>query len=224
MKKLKKCYNAENESRGAEMNSVIMTFIAVLFIAAAPWNVFASDKLETATFAGGCFWCVQPVFDYLKGVKTNYAGYANGNGQKPTYEDYAENGYAEAVQVTFDPSQVSYETLLENFWMQIDPTDAGGQFVDRGPQYRPAIFFHSESQKKTALAYIAKMSKSGKYSLPIRVEVSAFKNFFPAELYHQEYHNKSPMNYMIYRAGSGRDAYIKKIWGKAAKPPDTEKK
>jgi methionine-S-sulfoxide reductase len=209
---------------GAVMNNIILVFLAVLFFVTAPLAVFASGKTETATFAGGCFWCVQPVFDYLKGVKTNFAGYANGDGQKPSYEDYAENGYAEAVQVTFDPSQISYETLIENFWMQIDPTDAGGQFVDRGPQYRPAIFFHSESQKKAALAYIAVMSKSEKYSSPIRVEVTAFKNFFPAEAYHQEYHNKSPMNYMIYRAGSGRDAYIKKIWGGAAKQKDTEKK
>jgi len=114
---------------GAVMNNIILVFLAVLFFVTAPLAVFASGKTETATFAGGCFWCVQPVFDYLKGVKTNFAGYANGDGQKPSYEDYAENGYAEAVQVTFDPSQISYETLLENFWMQIDPTDAGGQFV-----------------------------------------------------------------------------------------------
>jgi methionine-S-sulfoxide reductase len=212
--------------RRISMNNFLITTSIIACVILMPKGIFAAQKAqktETATFAGGCFWCVQPVFDYLKGVKTNIAGYADGNGEKPTYEDYMEKGYVEAVQVTYDPDLVSYEKLLETFWMQIDPTDPGGQFVDRGPQYRPAIFFHNEKQKKAALAYIALMSKSGKYDRPIRVEVSAYRNFFAAEDYHQEYHNKSPMNYMIYRAGSGRDAYIKKIWGDKAKETKTGK-
>jgi methionine-S-sulfoxide reductase len=195
------------------MKGIFVTSILPLLILTISGPVFGKEKLETATFAGGCFWCVQPVFDYIKGVKKTEAGYANGNGQNPTYEDYAENGYVEAVRVTYDTSQTTYKELLDNFWKQIDPTDPGGQFVDRGPQYRPAIFWNDAEQKKTAEKYKEDMAKSGRYNKPIRVEISKYENFFAAEDYHQEYHNKNALHYQLYRLGSGRDNYIKKIWG-----------
>ncbi len=191
---------------------LIFSFLPMLLLS-VPSYAAGKDKIATATFAGGCFWCVQPVFEYMKGVKSTVAGYANGKDKDPTYEDYTEKGYVEAVQVTYDPAVVTYEALLENFWMQINPTDEGGQFVDRGAQYRPAIFWRDDEQKKAALAYKEKMSKSGKYDAPIKVEISAFVNFYPAEEYHQDYHKKNAFRYNIYRMGTGRDAYIKKIWG-----------
>ena len=195
------------------MKRILVTSLLPFLLVSTQGSMPAKQKLETAVFAGGCFWCVQPVFDYIKGVKSSIAGYANGKGQDPTYEDYAEMGFVEAVEVTYDPSQTTYEELLENFWKQIDPTDQGGQFVDRGPQYRPAIFWLTEAQKKAAEKFKDTMSKSGKYDKPIVVEISKFANFYPAEEYHQEYHKKNPLNYSIYRMGSGRDQYIKKIWG-----------
>jgi peptide methionine sulfoxide reductase msrA/msrB len=190
----------------------ILLFSSIILIV-LPINVFAQPKLKTATFAGGCFWCVQPVFSHLKGVKINYAGYANGKEADPTYENYSEKGYIEAVQVTYDPTQVTYEQLLEAFWMQIDPTDAGGQFADRGHGYLPAIFFHDEEQEKIAKEFILKMAKSGKYDKPIAVDVVKFINFYRAEEYHQDYKNKNRVHYELYRSASGRDAYLKKIWG-----------
>ncbi|MEI7640662.1 MAG: peptide-methionine (S)-S-oxide reductase MsrA [bacterium] len=173
---------------------------------------FANGKYETAVFAGGCFWCVQPVFDHISGVIKSEAGYANGKEPSPTYEDYTEKGYVEAVRVTYDPQKTTYAILLSEFWKQIDPTDSEGQFVDRGAQYRPAIFYKDSAQKKTAENYKAEMQKSGRYNRPLTVEISKAENFFAAEDYHQDYHKKSPLNYNIYRAGSGRDAYLKKIW------------
>lgn len=172
----------------------------------------ADKKMQTATFAGGCFWCVQPVFDFMKGVTYNKAGYAGGDGTTPSYENYMQLGYVEAVQVKYDPTVVTYAALLENFWKQIDPTDGDGQFADRGVGYRPVIFYHNEEQKKEALAYIEKMKKTGKYKSKIKVQVIAYTNFYEAELYHQQYYKKNPAHYELYKKGSGREGYIKKMW------------
>jgi len=192
--------------------TLILSWLPFLLLSMSSFS-YGKEKLETATFAGGCFWCVQPVFDHIKGVRSSAVGYANGRIQDPTYQDYAEKGYVEAVQVVYDPAIVSYKQLLETFWKQIDPTDTDGQFVDRGKQYRPAIFWHDEAQKKMAVKYRDTMAESGMYDKPVNIEISEYINFYPAETYHQEYHIKAPVNYNIYRSGSGRDNYIKKIWG-----------
>lgn len=171
-----------------------------------------SSNLETATFAGGCFWCIVQPFENTKGVTSVIAGYAGGTGQNPTYQDYAQKGYVEVVQVTYDPKIVSYETLLNIFWKQIDPTDPTGQFYDKGPQYRTVIFYHSDEQKKLALESKLKLQASNRFSKDIVTEIIKFTNFYPAEQYHQEYYKKNPERYKAYRKGSGRDAFLNKTW------------
>lgn len=169
-------------------------------------------KDETATFAGGCFWCMQPPFEKLAGVTEVLAGYTGGTGQNPTYKDYALKGHVEAVQVTYDPQKVSYDRLLDVFWHQIDPTDAGGQFVDRGPQYRSVIFYYTDAQKKIAEASKERLQKSGRFTKPIVTEIIKAPVFYRAEGYHQDYYKKHPFRYTWYRYNSGRDRFLKKAW------------
>jgi peptide methionine sulfoxide reductase msrA/msrB len=171
-------------------------------------------QMDEATFAGGCFWCMQAPFEKLKGVSSVVAGYTGGEGKDPTYEDYAEKGHLEAIQVTFDPAQITYSQLLDAFWRQIDPTDAGGQFVDRGPQYRSAIFYHNDEQKRLAEKSRQELAASGKYDKPIVTEILKAAVFYKAEAYHQDYYKKNPIRYKYYRHRSGRDEYLDKIWGK----------
>jgi len=179
------------------------------------------DHAQVATFAGGCFWCMEPPFQKASGVLTTVVGYANGTGENPTYQDYAQKGYVEAVQVTFDPTIISYKQLLDIFWHNINPTDAGGQFVDRGAQYRAAIFCHNDEQRTLAQESKDALAASGKFTQPIVTEIAAAINFFPAEEYHQDYHTKNPIRYNHYRYNAGRDAFLTAAWGKK---PDTEKK
>ncbi len=174
----------------------------------------AETKYEKATFAGGCFWCVQPPFEKLKGVQKVVAGYAGGAGKNPTYEDYASKGHIEAVQVTYDPSIISYNQLLDVFWRQINPTDPGGQFVDRGPQYRSAIFYHNQEQKSLAEKSKEELGKSGRFDKPIVTEIVKATTFYTAEDYHQDYYKKNPIRYKYYRSRSGRDQYLAKVWGR----------
>ncbi len=171
-------------------------------------------KYEKVTFAGGCFWCVQPPFEKLKGVIEVISGYTGGSGEDPTYEDYAQKGHIEAVEITYDPSIISYRQLLDVFWRQIDPTDAGGQFVDRGPQYRSAIFYQNEEQKGLAEKSKEELAKSGRFDKPIVTEIIEATTFYKAEDYHQDYYKKNPIHYKYYRFRSGRDQYLDKIWGK----------
>jgi peptide methionine sulfoxide reductase msrA/msrB len=173
----------------------------------------AQTKYEKAIFAGGCFWCMQPPFEKLKGVVEVVSGYSGGTGENPTYDDYASKGHIEVIQVTYDPSIISYPQLLDVFWRQINPTDAGGQFVDRGPQYRSAIFYHNEEQKKLAEKSRDALAKSGKFDKPIVTEILKEGPFYKAEDYHQDYHAKNPVRYKYYRFRSGRDQYLDKIWG-----------
>jgi peptide methionine sulfoxide reductase msrA/msrB len=168
---------------------------------------------ELATFAGGCFWCMEPPFEKLEGVVEVIAGYANGYGQQPTYKDYVQKGYIEAVQITYDLAKITYDQLLDIFWRQIDPTDVGGQFVDRGPQYRSAIMYHTNEQKKLAEQSKDRLEKLGKFSKPIVTEIIKFTTFYKAEDYHQDYAKKNPIRYKWYRYHSGRDHFLKKIWG-----------
>jgi peptide methionine sulfoxide reductase msrA/msrB len=173
-----------------------------------------ATSLKTATFAGGCFWCMQPPFEQLPGVVKVVAGYTGGSGPDPNYEDYAEKGYTEAVQVTYDPSKVSYSTLLDVFWKQINPTDPEGQFVDRGPQYRAAIYAMNSDQQAEAEHSRKALNASGRFDKPVVIKILPYENFYPAEDYHQDFYKKSPDRYHRYRAGAGRDDFLDRIWGK----------
>ncbi|HSC33683.1 MAG TPA: peptide-methionine (S)-S-oxide reductase MsrA [Thermodesulfobacteriota bacterium] len=175
-------------------------------------------KYETATFAGGCFWCIQPPFDKLEGVVSTTVGYTGGMEKDPTYEQvsYGKTGHTESIEIIYDPKKVTYEELLEVFWININPTDNGGQFVDRGKQYRPGIFYHGEAQKKAAEASKDKLDKSGRFDKPVVVEIVEATEFYRAEDYHQKFYQKSPVRYKSYRWGSGRDQFIEKYWGEAA--------
>jgi peptide methionine sulfoxide reductase msrA/msrB len=171
-----------------------------------------------ATFAAGCFWCVEPPFDKVPGVVSTTSGYAGGRVRNPTYEQVSEGttGHAEAVQVAFDPARVSYERLVEIFWRNVDPTDAGGQFCDRGSQYRSAIFYEGEAQKRAALESKRTLDASGRLKKPIVTEIVPLEAFYPAEEYHQDFCRKSPLRYNTYRAGCGRDRRLAELWGKEA--------
>lgn len=173
-------------------------------------------ETSRAIFAGGCFWCMESPFEKLDGVDEVISGYTGGTKLNPTYQEVSAGGtgHTEAVEVYFDPQQVSYEKLLEVFWMQINPTDAGGQFVDRGTQYRSGIFFLDAEQQRLAEESKKKLAESGKFSQPIVTEITAAGKFYPAEEYHQDYHNKNPIRYWYYRGGSGRDDFLDKVWGK----------
>ena len=190
--------------------------LCVLGLGLAPSMVFAQAKYEKAVFAGGCFWCMTPPFEKLNGVNKVVAGYTGGKGANPTYQDYEEKGHLEAVEVTFDPSKVTYNELLDVYWRQVNPTDSGGQFCDRGPQYRPAIFYRNEEQKKSAEASKAKLDQSKKFDQPLTTEIIAAPAFYPAEEYHQDYYKKHPIQYKFYRFKCGRDQFLEKIWGKSA--------
>jgi len=176
-----------------------------------PGEALMQSNLEKATFGGGCFWCMVQPFENTPEVKQVIAGYAGGKGENPTYQDYAQKGYIEVVQVVYDPAQVKFEALLDVFWHQIDPADAGGQFYDRGPAYRPVIFYHSLDQKQEAERSKQELSQSGRFD-KIAVEILPFSNFYPAEQYHQDYYKKNPDQYKAYRKGSGRDAFLQKAW------------
>ena len=179
-----------------------------------------TTSLSKATFAGGCFWCVEADFEKLPGVVEVISGYAGGPEENPTYRDVASGrtGHAEAIEVRYDASKVSYEKLLDVFWRHIDPTDARGQFVDRGLQYRTAIFYDGGGQKKLAEKSKQALEESGRFDKPIVTEIVERTNFYEAEDYHQDYYKKSPVRYKAYRMGSGRDRFIKKVWGNGGAP------
>ena len=171
-----------------------------------------------ATFAGGCFWCMEPPFDKQDGVIATTSGYIGGNKANPTYEEVSSGGtgHAEAVQVLYDPKKVSYEKLLDIFWHNIDPTVTNRQFCDVGSQYRTGIFVHNDEQQKAADASKAAIEKSKPFKEGIVTPVTAATQFWPAEEYHQDYYKKNPVRYTYYRTGCGRDARLKQLWGSAA--------
>jgi peptide methionine sulfoxide reductase msrA/msrB len=179
-------------------------------------------KLATATFAGGCFWCMQPPFEHLNGVARVTVGYTGGKTRKPTYEEVSSGttGHYEAFQVSYDPGRISYRDLLEVFWRNIDPTDQFGQFVDKGTQYRTAIFYHDEDQKRQAEESRDALAKSGKFRKPIMTKILPALEFFPAEDYHQSYYRKNPLGYNLYKKGSGRESFIAKTWPKEINPAE----
>lgn len=185
---------------------------------------YAQTKYEKATFAGGCFWCMTPPFEKLNGVISVASGYTGGTGENPTYQDYAEKSHIEAVEVTYDPSKITYQELLDVFWRQINPVDSGGQFCDRGPQYRSVVFYQNEEQKLLAEKSKEALGKSRRYSEPIATEIIKASAFYKAEEYHQGYHKKNPIQYKLYRFSCGRDQYLKKIWGDPVSPKDPVEK
>lgn len=170
-------------------------------------------KLDTATFAGGCFWCVESDLEKVPGVAEVISGYTGGSGDNPTYDDYAGKGHVEAVEVLYDPGKVSYGQLLDVFWRHIDPTDPGGQFVDRGAHYRSAIFYHDAEQKRLAEESKQELEKSGRFQKPIVTEILPAAKFYRAEDYHQDYYKTHAAKYKFYRWNSGRDQFLKKVWG-----------
>jgi len=172
------------------------------------------NKMEKATFAGGCFWCMESPFQELDGVKEVLAGYTGGQKENPTYEEVTtgKTGHFEAIQITFDPSIITYTELLDVFWRQINPTDIRGQFADRGEQYKTAVFYHNEEQKRLAEESKERLQGSGKFQVDIVTEIIPASIFYVAEDYHQDYYQKAPIRYKLYRAGSGREAYLQSTW------------
>jgi len=174
-----------------------------------------ASNLSEATFAGGCFWCMEPPFEKLDGVIEVIPGYTGGTKVNPTYKEVSAGGtgHLESIRVVYDPKQITYQKLLDTFWMQINPTDAEGQFVDRGEQYTSSIFYHNENQKELAEKSLKELNASGRYEEPIITPIREAGKFYPAEEYHQDYYKKSPLKYKFYRFNSGRDQYLKKVWG-----------
>jgi peptide-methionine (S)-S-oxide reductase len=183
--------------------------------------VFAADApagTAKATFAGGCFWCMEPPFDKLDGVISTTSGYTGGQKHNPTYEEVSagRTGHAEAMQIVYDPKKVSYEKLLEVFWHNVDPTIKDAQFCDHGNQYRTGIFVHDEQQKLAAENSKTALDKSKPFKAALVTEITAATQFYPAEDYHQDYYMKNPIRYKFYRNGCGRDARLKELWGESA--------
>jgi peptide methionine sulfoxide reductase msrA/msrB len=174
-----------------------------------------SDEHLRATFAGGCFWCVQSDFEKVDGVVQVISGYTGGHVENPTYQQVSAGGtgHVEAIQVIYDPKKVSYQDLLDVFWKHVDPTDAGGQFVDRGSQYRSVIFYNDEEQKRAAEESKHELEKTGRFDKLIVTEILPFMKFYKAEDYHQDYYKKNPLRYKYYRFSSGRDQFLGKVWG-----------
>jgi peptide-methionine (S)-S-oxide reductase len=192
----------------------LLVCLYVLFYWALPANAQALSK---ATFAGGCFWCMEKPFDQLQGVVSTTSGYTGGQLPQPTYRQVSSGttGHAESVQVVYDPTQVSYEKLLDVFWHNVDPVDAGGQFCDRGSQYRASVFYQDEAQQK--LAEPSKVAIADQLKQPVATDIVAGSEFYPAEDYHQNYYQTHTAKYRFYRFACGRDQRLTEVWGDTAK-------
>ena len=178
----------------------------------------ASAEESVATFAGGCFWCVESDFDHVPGVLRTVSGYTGGDVKYPTYSDVTSgsSGHREAVQIFFDPGKVTYAELLEVFWRSVDPTDAGGQFCDRGDSYATAVFVHNAEQRRLAESSRQTLEDSGLLDAPVVTPIETAAEFYPAESYHQDYYEKNPTRYKFYRYTCGRDARVEELWGEQA--------
>ena len=179
------------------------------------FSIGTQAEEDIATFAGGCFWCMESDFEKLDGVVSAVSGYIGGNVPNPSYKQVSSGttGHTEAVQITFDNSIISFEQLLEHFWVNVDPEDATGQFCDRGLQYRSELFYHNEAQKRAALASLDKVVESGKLETAVTTEITLATAFYVAEKYHQDYYKKSPTRYTYYRWNCGRDKRLEQLWG-----------
>ncbi len=197
---------------------------SLLVLLALPVVSHGNRRLEKATFAGGCFWCMEAPFEKLPGVTTVVSGYSGGNTANPTYEEVSagNSGHLEVVQIEYDPQEVSYAELLEVFWRQVDPTDQGGQFVDRGSQYATAIFYHNEEQRLAARKSRQALAASGRYDGDIVTPILAAQPFYAAEEYHQDYYRENPIRYKFYRYRSGRDDFLDKVWGEEKNNPEAQ--
>jgi peptide-methionine (S)-S-oxide reductase len=203
----------------------IATHLAILLVVgaavgAAPLAAEEPPTSAVATFAGGCFWCMEPVFDALEGVISTTSGYTGGTLRSPTYEEVSSGstGHTEAIQVRYDPARVSYDRLLEVYWRNIDPTVSNRQFCDRGTQYRTAIFYHDEAQRLAAEKSRAELDSSGAFAVAIATDIVAAGPFYPAEDYHQDYYLKNPVRYQRYHDACGRDERLEELWGPGAPP------
>ncbi|MEE9355927.1 MAG: peptide-methionine (S)-S-oxide reductase MsrA [Methylococcaceae bacterium] len=213
-----------------KVNKLVLIFLTSLMLivgcADSKQNNLTVDRSEAslATFAGGCFWCVEADFEKVLGVIEVVSGYSGGHVEQPTYKQVSAGitGHLESVQVYYDPNVISYSDLLEAFWRQIDPTDAGGQFVDRGEQYRSAIFYHDDQQRQEAENSVQQLQASGRYKQAIVTEIVPLKNFYAAEDYHQDYYRNNSVRYKYYRYRSGRDQYLTKTWGKDLTLPSNQ--
>jgi len=203
---------------------LVLTLISILAAAAPLWaadgktsrrGAAPAGQLLKATFAGGCFWCMEKPFSELPGVISVTSGYTGGHKMNPTYEEVSAGGtgHAEAVQVVYDPSKIGYDKLLNRFWHNIDPTVKNRQFCDVGDQYRSAIFYHNEEQRRLAVQSLKELENNKPFANPIVTELAAASVFYPAEEYHQGYHKKNPLRYSYYRLSCGRDKRLKEIWG-----------
>ena len=192
--------------------------VTVLLLASSLNTLAAENKTEIATFAGGCFWCMEPPFDKLDGVLSTTSGYIGGHKADPTYQQVSAGGtgHTEAVQIKYDPAIISYTELLTVFWKNIDPTTSDRQFCDRGSQYRPGVFYHDEAQKIAAEKSLQSIRQSKTFDEPIVTEITAASTFYPAEDYHQDYYQKKPLRYKYYRFACGRDQRLEELWGEPA--------
>jgi peptide-methionine (S)-S-oxide reductase len=208
------------------MKRLILAFAAmVTFAATAQGSGPVPAGLAKATFAGGCFWCVEADFDKVPGVKSTVSGYIGGRTANPTYEQVAAKvtGHAEAVEIVYDPKVVSYEQLVDYFWRTIDPTTKDRQFCDGGSPYRSAIFVHDAQQLATARASLDRLDKAKPFKEPIVTEINMAGPFYVAEDYHQDYYKKNPVRYKYYRNGCGREARLQQLWGSLPTPPGSNK-
>jgi len=200
------------------MKTTILAVLLLITAGISAGQARAAGQLEKATFAGGCFWCMEHPFDELPGVVSVTSGYTGGQKKNPTYEEVSAGGtgHAESVQVLYDPAKISYDRLLERYWHNIDPTSKDRQFCDAGHQYRSAIFYQNEEQHRLALQSKKSLEQTKPFAAPIVTEIVAAGVFYPAEEYHQHYYKKNPLRYKYYRASCGRDKRLKELWGEKA--------
>ncbi len=197
------------------LRSFVLLFSVFLLLFAFGGQLAAQDEAK-ATLAGGCFWCMEPPYDELDGVISTISGYSGGHVEDPTYQEVVSGntGHLEVVQITYDPSVVSYEELLDVFWVNIDPVDGGGQFCDRGQQYTSAIFYHNEEQRRLAEESREEIAESNDFGMRrIQTDIRPLEEFYRAEEYHQDYYRKNPLRYNLYRTGCGRDQRLEELWG-----------
>jgi methionine-S-sulfoxide reductase len=194
--------------------ALLLSALVALLVVPSRAQSSPPPATKAATFAGGCFWCIQPAFDKAKGVIKTVVGYSGGTEPNPTYElvTSEKTRYREAIEITYDPAKISYDQLLDIYWRQIDPTQADGQFSDIGPSYRAAIFYGNDDEKKVAEASKDKLAHSGKFDKPIVTEILPAMKFYPAEAYHQKYYQQNPEHFEAFEKGSGRVSFQKQIW------------
>lgn len=204
-----------------QLDIIALFFVLLIFSLTAGFaagidneTVFAATEktTEQAILAGGCFWCMEADYEKISGVKEVISGYAGGTGKSPSYQDYAEKGHIEAVRIIYDPTVLSYKKILDLFWVRIDPTDAGGQFCDRGYEYSSAIFYLNEEQKQFAEQSKNKLQQAELLEKPVATKIVKAGEFYPAEEYHQQYYKKNPLKYKFYRFNCGRDRRLSELW------------